>query len=68
MIRIALLGLLALCAAPAFSEEKPKVAKEGEMLPELSATDQSGAAVKLSDFKGKTGLIIFFFPKAFTPG
>jgi peroxiredoxin Q/BCP len=40
----------------------------GTELPKLSATNQDGETVDLSGFKGQKALVIFFFPKAFTPG
>ena len=39
----------------------------GENAPEFSLKDQSGRERQLSDYKGKK-LVIYFFPKAFTPG
>ena len=39
----------------------------GETAPEFSLKDQSGIVRQLSDYKGKK-LVIYFFPKAFTPG
>lgn len=39
----------------------------GETAPEFSLKDQSGKIRRLSDYKGKK-LVIYFFPKAFTPG
>ena len=39
----------------------------GESAPEFSLKDQSGKIRRLSDYKGKK-LVIYFFPKAFTPG
>ena len=41
--------------------------KAGDKAPEFSAKDQDGNSVKLSDFKGKK-LVLFFYPKASTPG
>jgi peroxiredoxin Q/BCP len=35
--------------------------------PTLSTKDEDGNQVALSDFKGKT-VVLFFFPKADTPG
>lgn len=35
--------------------------------PEFSLPDQNGQTVSLKDFRGKT-VILFFFPKADTPG
>lgn len=40
----------------------------GADLPKLSATNQNGEAVDLCGFKGQKGLVLFFFPKAFSPG
>lgn len=39
----------------------------GDKAPAFSLLDQSGAKVKLSDFKGRK-VLIFFYPKADTPG
>ena len=39
----------------------------GDRAPSFSLASDSGKPVKLSDFKGST-LILYFFPKADTPG
>jgi peroxiredoxin Q/BCP len=39
----------------------------GDPAPEISAKDQSGNEVKLSDYKGKK-VILYFYPKDDTPG
>ncbi len=39
----------------------------GDAAPEFSLPSDSGAQVRLKDFKGKT-LVLYFFPKADTPG
>ena len=39
----------------------------GDEAPDFSLPSDSGANVSLKDFKGNT-LILFFFPKADTPG
>ena len=44
-----------------------KTLKIGDTVPEFSAKDQDGNTIHLSDYKGKK-LIIFFYPKASTPG
>lgn len=41
--------------------------KRGDAAPDFSTTDCQGRAVTLSALKGKK-VVLFFFPKAFTPG
>lgn len=41
--------------------------KENEKAPEFRATADDGKTVSLADFRGKN-LILYFFPKANTPG
>ncbi|MDT0539578.1 MULTISPECIES: thioredoxin-dependent thiol peroxidase [Croceitalea] len=41
--------------------------KAGDKVPEFSSKDQDGNTINLSDYKGKK-LIIFFYPRANTPG
>jgi peroxiredoxin Q/BCP len=42
--------------------------KVGDAVPDVGAPDETGKEVKLSSFAGKSGVIVFFYPKAFTPG
>jgi peroxiredoxin Q/BCP len=42
--------------------------REGNKAPGFSLPDDHGNQVKLSDFAGKKTVILFFFPKADTPG
>ena len=42
--------------------------KEGNKAPDFSATDQNGKKIKLSSFKGKKNIILYFYPKDMTPG
>jgi len=42
--------------------------KEGIQAPAFSALDQSGATVKLSDYRGKSTVVLYFYPKDGTPG
>ena len=44
-----------------------KPLKEGDKVPAFSAKDQDGNTINLSDYSGKK-LIVFFYPKANTPG
>lgn len=39
----------------------------GKKAPEFALPDEDGNEVKLSDFKGKR-VVVFFYPKASTPG
>ncbi len=42
--------------------------KEGKKSPDFTALDQNGSKVKLSSFKGKKNVILYFYPKDMTPG
>jgi len=39
----------------------------GKQAPDFALPDEEGKTVRLSDFKGKR-VVVFFFPKAMTPG
>ena len=41
--------------------------KEGDKAPAFALNDQDGKVVKQADFKGSK-LVLFFYPKADTPG
>jgi thioredoxin-dependent peroxiredoxin len=45
-----------------------KAIKEGNKAPDFTALDQDGKKVKLSSFKGKKNVILYFYPKDMTPG
>lgn len=42
--------------------------KVGNMAPAFTLQDQDGNKVSLKDFKGKQPVVLFFYPKAMTPG
>lgn len=42
--------------------------KIGNLAPAFSLLDQDGNEVSLKDFKGKKNVILYFYPKAMTPG
>jgi peroxiredoxin Q/BCP len=42
--------------------------KEGNKAPDFSAADQNGNKIKLSSFKGKKSIVLYFYPKDMTPG
>ena len=42
--------------------------KEGDLLPNFSLPDQNGQERNIKEFLGKGSLVLFFYPKDFTPG
>lgn len=42
--------------------------KIGNMAPAFTLLDQDGNKVSLKDFKGKKNVVLYFYPKAMTPG
>ena len=56
---------LALAAISAQAASMPKV---GERAPLFSGQDQNGKTINLDDLIGKKIVLLYFFPKAFTPG
>lgn len=40
----------------------------GREAPEVQLQDQEGRDVSLADLRGPRGLVVYFFPRAFTPG
>jgi len=42
--------------------------KLGNLAPVFSLQDQSGGKVSLKDFKGESNVVLYFYPKAMTPG
>lgn len=51
-----------------FGAASSTAVKKGDRAPDFSAKDQAGNTVSLSDFVGKRNLVMFFYPKDFTPG
>ncbi len=44
------------------------LAKVGNMAPAFTLMDQNGKKVSLKDFRGKKNVVVYFYPKAMTPG
>jgi|SRR5690554_4328088 len=42
--------------------------KLGNMAPAFTLQDQTGEKVSLKDFRGKKNVVLYFYPKAMTPG
>jgi peroxiredoxin Q/BCP len=42
--------------------------KEGSKAPAFSLMDDHGNRINLSDYAGKKRVVLFFYPKANTPG
>jgi peroxiredoxin Q/BCP len=62
------LGLVALLGASVLhAQEKPAALKPGDAAPDFALKDHTGQTVKLADLKGKH-VVLWFFPKADTPG
>jgi len=40
----------------------------GNLAPAFSLNDQDGKKISLKDFKGKQGVVLYFYPRASTPG
>jgi thioredoxin-dependent peroxiredoxin len=49
-------------------EEKQVDLVEGSYAPDFTMTDNHGRKTKLSDLRGKMDVIVYFYPKDFTPG
>ncbi len=55
-------------AATAFAQAPVVELKVGDAAPDFSLPATDGKSYKLSDFKGKSAVVIAWFPKAFTQG
>ena len=42
--------------------------KIGNLAPKFALQDHEGNAISLADFKGKSAVVVYFYPKAMTPG
>ncbi len=42
--------------------------KEGQTAPAIQAQDQNGTTIKLSDYAGRSTVVLYFYPKDDTPG
>ena len=67
---LSVLGASALFAAGLLAQPKPPKTnlKVGEMAPDFTLPSTAGGKVTLSDFRGKSAVVLAFFPAAFTGG
>jgi peroxiredoxin Q/BCP len=49
-------------------EEASELLEENSMAPDFTVLDLDGKAMKLSDFRDKKKVVVYFYPKDFTPG
>ena len=68
-IRNLVCGVLLATGLFAQGQTPPKThLKEGDMAPDFTLNSTTGGKVKLSDFRGKSNVVLAFFPAAFTGG
>jgi peroxiredoxin len=68
-IRVIVCGALMAAGIFAQGQQPPKThLKEGDTAPDFTLTATTGGKVKLSDFRGKSNVVLAFFPAAFTGG
>jgi peroxiredoxin len=68
-IRVIVCGALMATGIFAQGQQPPKThLKEGDTAPDFTLTATTGGKVKLSDFRGKSNVVLAFFPAAFTGG
>src|ERR1039457_5381014 len=68
-MRSLVLGALLGAGLYAQNQQPPKThLKEGDMAPDFTLTATTGGKVMLSDFRGKSNVVLAFFPAAFTGG
>ena len=65
----ALLGTVACAVLNAHQVLPPHTQlKVGDMAPDFTLRSTTGQDVKLSSFRGKSNVVLAFFPAAFSPG
>lgn len=59
----AVAALVAAC-----SGTNPQAVREGEMAPAFALSADDGSTVRLADFRGRSPVVLYFYPKDQTPG
>jgi peroxiredoxin Q/BCP len=49
-------------------EEKQPELSEGSIAPDFTMRNRDGKTLKLSELRGKKNVVVYFYPKDFTPG
>ncbi len=62
------LSLVPLLTLPACAEAKEPILAAGDVAPSFTLLDGGGASVSLASLLAKGPVVIFFYPKNFTPG
>lgn len=55
-------------ARPSKATTGKSVLKLGDLAPAFSRLNQNGKTINLSDFSGKQNVVLYFYPRAMTPG
>jgi peroxiredoxin len=68
-LSLALLGLAVIAGLSAQNQNPPHTSlKVGDMAPDFTLPSTNGGTVHLADFRGKSAVVLAFFPAAFTGG
>ena len=70
MKKSVIIGLagIALISTGLLLEEKYTLLKAGTSAPDFTTTSSTGDEIRLSDYRGKNFVILYFYPKDFTAG
>ncbi len=68
-LQLALMGVVFAMSLSGQAVQPPHTTlKVGDMAPDFSLPATTGGTVRLSDFRGKSNVVLAFFPAAFTGG
>ncbi len=67
-LRAALLVLLAVGVVVFVAMGAGPALKQGDVAPAFQGVDQHGKTIRLEDFRGKSDVVLYFYPKDGTPG
>jgi cytochrome oxidase Cu insertion factor (SCO1/SenC/PrrC family) len=68
VVVIVIVGVLLVAGGGIIFSRTRVALKPGDTAPDFTLTDQNGASVKMSDFRGKKNIVLAFYIKAFTSG